>query len=336
MVYYQWGDCEMKLFDKYFQPYAEYCLRTTFSEDELKTVFEKELPHVFSFAAFKAGFEANKFTFFRRSKPFHLHPGITGRNSLRGEIAVKCEKSEYSPETILHITIAPQNISLFCWIYLCFAVMMGILLLCVGTWQAVIPLGMSVFLFVILALCRSAAENEVPKIRQAFENTLRKFEEKYRDKTIEFPQDENQTKKIKFFWIVLLLTVPVVLVLIFDPASTLSLRNFLEDIFGTIFFIDFPIGMCLLHYYYPQFFRHRKSGHYSLVPWGIFFLVCWGIVALGMFLETQFGRYPENGFSVVCAYLFGWAYIWFTMIPIGLIYLLFRCIQKLWNKRGER
>ena len=26
----------MKLFDKYFQPYAEYCLRTTFSEDELK------------------------------------------------------------------------------------------------------------------------------------------------------------------------------------------------------------------------------------------------------------------------------------------------------------
>ena len=169
---------KMKLFDKYFQPYAEYCLRTTFSEDELKTVFEKELPHVCSFAAFKAGFEANKFTFFRRSKPFHLYPGITGRNSLRGEIAVKCEKSEYSPETILHITIAPQNISLFCWIYLCFAVMMGILLLCVGTWQAVIPLGMSVFLFVILALCRSAAENEVPQIRQDFEILLRTLEKK--------------------------------------------------------------------------------------------------------------------------------------------------------------
>ena len=326
----------MKFFDKYFQPYAEYCLRTTFSEDELKTVFEKELPHVFSFAAFKAGFEANKFTFFRRSKPFHLHPGITGRNSLRGEIAVKCEKSEYSPETILHITIAPQNISLFCWIYLSFAVMMGILLLCAGKWHAIIPFGMSAFLFVILALCRSAAENEVPQIRQAFEETLRKFEEKYRDKTIELPQDENQTKKIKFFWIVLLLTVPVVLVLVFDPASTLSLRNFLENIAGTIFFIDFPIGMCLLHYHFPQLFRHRKSGHYSIVPWGIFFLVCWGIVALGMFLETQFGRYPENGFSVGCAYLFGWAYIWVTMIPIGLFYLLFRGIQKLWQKRREK
>ena len=35
--------------------------------------------------------------------------------------------------------------------------------------------------------------------------------------------------------ITLLLTVPIVLVLIFDPASTLSLRNFLEDIFGTSF-----------------------------------------------------------------------------------------------------
>ncbi len=336
MVYYQCGDCEMKLFDKYFQPYAEYCLQTTFSEDELNAVFEKELPHIFSFAAFKAGFEANKFIFFRRSKPFHLYPGISGRNSLRGELAIQCEKSEYSPETILHITIAPQNISLFCWIYLCFAVMGGILLLCVGTWQAVIPLGMSVFLFVFLAICRSDAENEIPQIRQAFEITLHKLEEKYRDKEIEFPQYENQTQKIHFFRIALLLTVPIVLVLVFDRASTLSLRNFLGDIAGTIFFIDFPIGICLLHYYYPQFFRHRKSGHYSLVPWGIFFLLCWGLVALEMFLETQFGRYPENGFSVACAYLFGWAYIWFTMIPIGLLYLLFRGIQKLWQKRREK
>ena len=81
--------------------------------------------------------------------------------------------------------------------------------------------------------------------------------------------------------ITLLLTVPIVLVLVFDPASTLSLRIFLGNISGTIFFIDFPIGMCLLHYYYPQFFRHRKSGHYSLVPWGIFFLLSWGARGTG-------------------------------------------------------
>ena len=143
-------------------------------------------------------------------------------------------------------------------------------------------------------------------------------------------------KKITILWYLILLLFPPVLLPVLDPAGTLSLRNFLHDFFGTVFFIDFPVGMCLLHYHFPQLFRHCKSGHYSIVPWGIFFLVCWGIVALEMFLETQFGQYPENGFSVVCAYLFGWLYIWFTMIPIGAIYLLFRLIQKLRQKRGKK
>ena len=143
-------------------------------------------------------------------------------------------------------------------------------------------------------------------------------------------------KNIRFLWISLLLLLPHILVIAFDPASCRSMYNFVSGVCGTIFFIDLPIGMCLLHYYFPQLFRHRKSGHYSIVPWGIFFLFCWGIVALGMFLDTQVGRYPENGFAVGSAYLFGWIYIWLTMIPIGLIYLLFRLIQKLCRKKGER
>ena len=159
------------------------------------------------------------------------------------------------------------------------------------------------------------------------------IEEKYRSGIISDPQHQTAKPKINYPLTALLLILPIVLVLVFDPAGARSFRNFFSDIAGTIFFIDFPIGMCLLHYYYPQLFRHRKSGYYSIVPWVIFFLVCWGIVALGMFLETQFGRYPENGFSVVCAYLFGWMYIWFTMIPIGLIYLLIRLIQKLRQNR---
>ena len=59
MVYYLRGDCGMKLFDKYFQPYAEYCLRTTFSEDELKETLAKECPatsDVLSLKAIKAAF----------------------------------------------------------------------------------------------------------------------------------------------------------------------------------------------------------------------------------------------------------------------------------------
>jgi hypothetical protein len=169
----------VKIFEKYFVPYAEYSLRTTLSEEELKAAFKKEFPPVFSFAAFKAGFEANKFTFFRRSKPFHLYPGIAGRNSFRGEIAIKCEKAEYSTDTILHITIAPQNTSLFCWIYICFAMIMGFLFLCAGKLQGLIPFVMIGGLFMGLALCRSAAENEIPEITKAFERALRNMEEKY-------------------------------------------------------------------------------------------------------------------------------------------------------------
>ena len=54
---------KMKLFDKYFQPYAEYCLRTTFSEDELKEALVKECPatsDVLSWKAIKAAMGLSK------------------------------------------------------------------------------------------------------------------------------------------------------------------------------------------------------------------------------------------------------------------------------------
>lgn len=34
----------MKFFDRYCQPYAEYCVRTTLSEEELKNAIKKECP----------------------------------------------------------------------------------------------------------------------------------------------------------------------------------------------------------------------------------------------------------------------------------------------------
>ena len=54
---------KMKLFDKYFQPYAEYCLRTTLSEDELKETLAKECPatsDVLSWKAIKAAIGLRK------------------------------------------------------------------------------------------------------------------------------------------------------------------------------------------------------------------------------------------------------------------------------------
>ena len=56
----------MKLFDKYFQPYAEYCIRTTFSEDELKEALAQECPatsDILSWKAIKAAIGLSKTDF---------------------------------------------------------------------------------------------------------------------------------------------------------------------------------------------------------------------------------------------------------------------------------
>ena len=44
----------MKIFDKYFQPYAEYCLRTTLSEEELKEALAQECPSTSDVLSWKA------------------------------------------------------------------------------------------------------------------------------------------------------------------------------------------------------------------------------------------------------------------------------------------
>ena len=57
---------KMKLFDKYFQPYAEYCIRTTFSEDELKEALAQECPatsDILSWKAIKAAIGLSKTDF---------------------------------------------------------------------------------------------------------------------------------------------------------------------------------------------------------------------------------------------------------------------------------
>ena len=76
----------MKLFDKYFQPYAEYCIRTTFSEDELKEALVQECPatsDVLSWKAIKAAMGLSKTIVFScdPDDPLHLHPIKAYRNT---------------------------------------------------------------------------------------------------------------------------------------------------------------------------------------------------------------------------------------------------------------
>ena len=56
----------MKIFDKYFKPYAEYCIRTTLSEDELKEALAQECPatsDILSWKAIKAAIGLSKTDF---------------------------------------------------------------------------------------------------------------------------------------------------------------------------------------------------------------------------------------------------------------------------------
>ena len=126
----------------------------------------------------------------------------------------------------------------------------------------------------------------------------------------------------------ILLILPVVLILIFDPAAWLSKFNLVSAIFGTVLFVDVPIGMCLWHWFKPEHFREWRW----MITFGLMTLGCWAAVAGGMWIVCRIGHGPENGFAALCAYAFGWAYVWLTMIPIGAVYVIFRVVLKLIQK----
>ena len=132
----------------------------------------------------------------------------------------------------------------------------------------------------------------------------------------------------------ILLILPVVLFLIFDSAAWLSKYNLVSEIFGTILFVDVPIGMCLWHWFKPEHFRESRW----MIPFGLMTLVCWAAIAIEMWIACRIGHGPENGFAIFCAYAFGWFYVWMTMIPIGAVYVIFRAILKLIElcRKGNR
>ena len=81
----------MKLFDKYFQPYAEYCIRTTLSEDELKEALAQECPatsDVLSWKAVKAVFGLSKTIVFSCDPDIHKN-NLTKEGALKSSINKK-------------------------------------------------------------------------------------------------------------------------------------------------------------------------------------------------------------------------------------------------------
>ena len=102
----------MKIFDRYCEPYAEYCVRTTLSEEELKKAVKEECPakwDTLSWKVIKSSLYLSKESVFLYDPddPLKLYSCRSGRNGLQGEISIQCEKC--STGTILHIKIAPDR-----------------------------------------------------------------------------------------------------------------------------------------------------------------------------------------------------------------------------------
>ena len=172
----------MKIFDKYFQPYAEYCLRTTLSEDELKETLAKECPAtsgVLSWKAIKAAIGLSKTIVFScdPDDPLKLYSCRSGRNGLQGEISIQCEKC--STGTILHIKIAPgKSAKTFAFLWIATALTGGIIVSCFIWWGILAALFYIGWFFIVAEFCRASAAEEVPKVRQGLTLLLKKLEQK--------------------------------------------------------------------------------------------------------------------------------------------------------------
>ena len=171
-------------FAKYCEPYAGYKLRTTLYVAGLEAALVKECPaSLWSCIRTAWSTFRGRIVFSLRSNaPLRLTPAPGKRNSLQGEIRIRCEENAGGSETILHIEIAPSNgFAWFGYVWCAFALFWGIAGACVsGSWWMLLIAAAFIGIFFFMMECfRSYATGEVPHIRQEFEILLRKLEDKY-------------------------------------------------------------------------------------------------------------------------------------------------------------
>ena len=170
----------MKIFDRYCQPYAEYCVRTTLSEEELKNGIKKECPakwDTLSWKVIKSSLTLSKEMVFLcdPDDPLKLCSCRSGRNGLQGEISIQCEKC--STGTLLHIKIAPgKSVKTFAILWTGAALTGGIIVSCFIWWGIFAALFYIGVFFIVAEFCRATAAEEVPKVRQGLTDLLRKIE----------------------------------------------------------------------------------------------------------------------------------------------------------------
>ena len=172
----------MKAYNKYFQPYAEYCVRTTLPEKQLKKALAKECPSVWDVVSLKAvktafGFSSTAIFSCNPDNPLHLKAILPGRNSARGEVFIECEELSENA-TILHITIAPPRFGkYFIWFYNSLALLLGIsFAVSVVWWGIFLPLIFICFSFIVLECCHNMAMQETSQLRNNLNNLQKTLE----------------------------------------------------------------------------------------------------------------------------------------------------------------
>ena len=164
---------------RFFEPYAEYTLRTTLSEEALRAALKKECGFL---AALKKSFTLVTsgivpFHLVRSKEEIVLRPFCHGRNSLRGNVHVTMRKEPHSPETILYVAIRPPDIRWFCVLWLGSLLVWIIVALCLRQWIPLLPVPVMAGIFLlVMYVCRAFAKGEIPQIKRSFEELIRQLE----------------------------------------------------------------------------------------------------------------------------------------------------------------
>ena len=171
-------ESEMKIIDRFFQPYEEYSERTTLSEEALKQALIKECPDSskLSWKVIKASFLMSKTMVFVRcpDDPFRLYQVRGRRHSM--QLIIQCEKISDSV-TVLHITIAPDSrLRGVAYAFCIFALIWSVAASCIVWYLIFLPAVFLGFFFFVMMCCNAEAEGYVPEIRQGFREMLKKLE----------------------------------------------------------------------------------------------------------------------------------------------------------------
>ena len=168
---------------RFFKPYLEYSLHTKLSREELIDGFRRKCSEkqvYLTWRGIKADFPEEDFNVFRlgRLRPdIVLRPIGRGRNSARGELHCSIEPDDSKGGSTIHVVVKPVDMRCFFYCIDAFLLLSAMSTLLAGhAVFSLFPLAFFVMSVLILMLCRTLAEAEVPRIQVAFERFVRHIE----------------------------------------------------------------------------------------------------------------------------------------------------------------